>query len=149
MSIHCHFIRVMLVVTKRLRLESLIFAVKYHCTSAICVSSLMTKLKGIPSNFKHTFRLAASKVKLTSKFGFICSQISQLPRLVAQIYGNEQTCHKQKYMDDATLICRSACVRLTAAARSNKLCTVVTINQLARNVPPLSDVLTSCYIIFL
>jgi len=32
--------------------------VKWHCTSAICILSLMTKLKGIPPNFKHMSRFA-------------------------------------------------------------------------------------------
>ena len=36
----------------------------------------------------------ASGVKLTSRFGYIFSHISQLLRLVTQIYGNEQTCDK-------------------------------------------------------
>jgi len=52
--------------------------------------------------------LFASKVELTSRFGFICSQISQQLKLVTQIYGNQRTCDKQKYMDDGTLICRFA-----------------------------------------
>jgi len=67
-----------------------------------------TNLKGIPSNFKDTFRFPASKVKLTSRVSFICSQISQLLRFVTQIYFNQRRCDKQKYMDDGTLIFRSA-----------------------------------------
>jgi len=76
----------------------------------LCVMLLSLTLKGIPSNLKHTYRFvsSASEVKLTSRFGFICSQISQLLRLVTQIYGNERTCDIQKYTDDATLIRRSA-----------------------------------------
>ena len=38
--------------------------------------------------------LAASEVELTPRFGFICSQISQLLRLITQAYGKERTCDK-------------------------------------------------------
>jgi len=70
---------------------------------------LTTKLKGILSDSP------VSKVKLMSRFGFIRSQISQLLRLVTQMYGNQRTCDKHTYMytDDGTLICRSAECLLT------------------------------------
>jgi len=63
--------------------------------------------------FQALYDWPTSIVKLTSRFDFICSQISQLLRLVTQIYGNQQTCDKQKYTDDGTLICRSAECLLT------------------------------------
>jgi len=54
-----------------------------------------------------------SKVKLTSRFGYICSQISLQLRLITHIYGNQRTFDKQQYTDDGTLICRSAECLLT------------------------------------
>jgi len=36
----------------------------------------------------------ASKVKLTSRLGFICSEMSQLLRFVTQMYGNDRMCDK-------------------------------------------------------
>jgi len=71
------------------------------------------KAKGNPFEFQALSDSPASKVKLMSRFGFICSQISQLLRLVTRIYGNQRTCDKQKYTDDGTLICRSAECLLT------------------------------------
>jgi len=53
-----------------------------------------------PFEFQAYSDFLASKVKLTSTFGFICIHISQLLRLVTQIYGNERTCNKYKYTDD-------------------------------------------------
>jgi len=53
---------------KRLKLEHAVFAIKLHCTSAICIFSLTTKLKGIPSNLQTD---------------------SQLLRLVTQMYVTE------------------------------------------------------------
>jgi len=37
-----------------------------------------------------------SKVKLTSTLGFLCNQMSQLLRLVTQMYDNERTYDKEK-----------------------------------------------------
>ena len=49
----------------------------------------------------------ASKLKLTSRFGFICSQISQLLGLVTQCMAtNELVINRSA--DDGTLMCRSA-----------------------------------------
>ena len=91
LNVYCSVIRVMRVLTKWLRQESRGFRVQY-------LSSLRIKFddqtKGNPSNFKHLSDLFASKVKLTSLFGVICSQISQLLRLVTQICGNQRTFDK-------------------------------------------------------
>ena len=45
----------------------------------------------------------------TAALGFI----TELLRLVTQIYGNQRTCDEQKHTDDETLICRSAECLLT------------------------------------
>jgi len=73
----------MRVVAKRLRLESRGFRYKVALYLSYLHIKFDDKTKGIPF-----------EVKLTSRFGFICSQISQLLRLVKQIYGNERTCDK-------------------------------------------------------
>jgi len=94
MSVHCSVIRVMRVLIKRLRLESRGFCY----IVAMYFSYLHIKFD---SDIKEILRIsstrpdsAASKVKLASRYGFICSQISQLLRLVTQIYGNKRTCDK-------------------------------------------------------
>ena len=78
-SIHCSVIRVMRVLTKQHRPESRGF--RYKVALYLRNSSILSDTP-------------ASKVKLTSRFGFICSQISQLLRLLTQIYGNEQACDR-------------------------------------------------------
>jgi len=102
------------VLTKWLRLESRGFRYKV----ALYLNNL--NIRFADKKLRESLRISsiffdspASKVELTSRFGFICSQISQLLRLVTQIYGNERTCDKQKYADDGTLICRSAKCLLT------------------------------------
>jgi len=88
----------------------------FRCNIALYLSYLHTKFdheKRISSKVKHTFLLTWSKVKLMYRFGFICSQISQLLRLATPIYGNERTCDKSKHTNDRTLICRSAEYLLT------------------------------------
>ena len=99
----------MRVLTKRLMIESRCF----RYIVALYLSYLYVKfddeIKGNPFEFQAIFADSpASKVKLTSMFGLICSQISQLLRLATKIYDNERTCDIQKYTDDETLICRSA-----------------------------------------
>ena len=83
----------MLLLTKRLWLESRDFCYKVALYLSYQHIKLDDKTKGNPFEF-HTFRFACVKVKLASRFGFISSQILQLLRLITQIYGNEQTCDK-------------------------------------------------------
>jgi len=94
----------MRVSTKRLRLESRGFRYNVALYLSYLHIKFDDKTKGNPSNFKASnilFDSSAFKVKLTSNFGFICSQMSQLLRLVTQIYDNERTCDKQtEYADD-------------------------------------------------
>jgi len=83
----------MRVLTERLRLESRGFRYKV----ALYLSYLRMKFddntKGNPFKFQAYVPSYSpvSKGKLTSRFGFICSQISQLLRLVIQIYGKRTT----------------------------------------------------------
>jgi len=96
--------------TKRLRIESHGFCYKV----ALYLSYLhikFDKIKGNPFEFQAyvPIRLFPRRLGLA----FFCSQISQLMRIITQIYGNERTCDKYKYTNDGTQICRSAECLLT------------------------------------
>jgi len=84
----------MRVLTKWLCLESRGIRYKVALTSAICILSLKSKLKRCLRISSIRLDSLVSKVILASRVGFICSQISQLLRLVTQIYGNERTYDK-------------------------------------------------------
>ena len=82
-------------VTKRLRLESRGF--RYEI--ALYLSYLHIKFHSEIEGNLFEFQVLRpdspmSKVKLASRCGFICRQISQLLRLITQIHGNERTCDK-------------------------------------------------------
>ena len=62
-----------------------------------------------------------------SKFGFICSQISQLLRLVTQVYGNERTCDNRN-ADDGKLICRSAECECEPLTKTVEICARIPIS---------------------
>jgi len=94
---------VMRVLTKRLRLESRSFRCKVVQYLSYLHIKLDDKTKGNSFEFQAYF-----PIRLRPCFGFICSQILQLPRLVRHIYGNQQTCDKYKYAENGTLIGRFA-----------------------------------------
>ena len=73
----------MRIVKKQLTLESRGFRYKVYRHM-----KFDTKLKGNPFEFQ------APKVKLASRLGFICSQMSQLLRLLTQMHNNERRCDK-------------------------------------------------------
>jgi len=83
------------VLTKRLRLESRGFRYKVALYLSYLRMKFDNKAKGNPFEFQANFSIRLrTKVKLASSFGSNCSQISQLPRLVTEIYGNERACDK-------------------------------------------------------
>jgi len=87
-------VRIMRVLTKRLRLESRGFRYNVALYLGHQQIKFNDKTKGNSFEFQVISYSFASKVKVTSRFGFICSQISQLLRLVTQIYGNERKGNK-------------------------------------------------------
>jgi len=79
----------MCVLTNQLRLE--LRGIRYKVALYLSYLHLKfdDKTKGNLFEFQAYFTIRLSKVKLKSRFGFICSQILEVLRLVTQIYGNE------------------------------------------------------------
>ena len=91
----------MRVLTERLRLESRGFPYNVAQYLSYLHTKFDDETKGNSFEFQVYFLIRlCPKFKLTSRFGFSCSQISQLLRLITQIYGNQRTCGKHKYTDD-------------------------------------------------
>ena len=83
----CSVIRVMRVLTKRLRLESRVFRYKVALYLSYLHNKFDDDVKGDPFEFQ-----TYVPIRLCPKLNW--RQILQLLRLVTKIYGNERTCDK-------------------------------------------------------
>ena len=101
----------MRVLIEQLRLKSRGFRYKVALYLSYLHINFYDKTKWNPFEFQAyvPIRLFPRRLGLA----FFCSQISQLMRIITQIYGNERTCDKYKYTNDGTQICRSAECLLT------------------------------------